>query len=94
MIHNDAELELNRAALKDIEAALFALKRKLEAHNPALFNSMAESYYKDIIAIRSEIDTYLGMEAIEKSSIPLWLVMRGENISTNDSPASGGEKEI
>ena len=57
MIHNDAELELNRAALKDIEAALFALKRKLEAHNPALFNSMAESYYKDIIAIRSEIDT-------------------------------------
>jgi len=45
---------------------------------------MAESYYKDIIAIRSEIDKYLGMEAIEKSSIPLWLVMHGENISIHN----------
>ena len=60
MINNDDELELNRAALRDLEAALIALKRKIEGRNPSLFNSMAESYYKDITSIRSEIDKYLG----------------------------------
>jgi len=64
-IVKDAELTLNRNALQDVEEALLALKARVESQNPALFETMAESYYKDITRIRDEIDEYLGLERID-----------------------------
>ena len=59
MIQNKAELEHSLRALSDIEEALVSLKNRVYPVNPELFEAMAESYYKSIVEIRYEIDTYL-----------------------------------
>lgn len=84
MIENDSQLDQARQALLDLEDALRALRNRVSPANPALFLAMAEDYRANIAAIRSEIDRYLGLEAVGDQGAPLWMVLEGRAISGRD----------
>lgn len=50
-------LNLKKEALKDLEDALAALKKKINPVNPKLFEAMSKTYLKDIKKIKAEMDT-------------------------------------
>lgn len=83
MIESHAQLEQARGALVRVENALVALRARVERQNPALFSAMSEDYRSNIIQLRTEIDTYLGIETTAET-VPLWMVLEGEKISPRD----------
>jgi hypothetical protein len=84
MIENDPQLEQAREALSHVERALSALRARVQPINPNLFNAMAENYWSNIRRIREEIDSYLGLAAVVEQSVPLWMVLQGEAVSSRD----------
>lgn len=83
-------LNLKKEALKDLEEALVALKKKINPVNPKLFEAMSEPYLKDIKKIKSEMDTmtiddYIDFIAEEnypgkKCGIEGFMIGRGKKI--------------
>ena len=62
MIRNDEELAVVRQQLTRIEDALVELRREVLPRNRANYEVLAEGYFDQIASLRTEIDTYLGME--------------------------------
>lgn len=84
MINNDAQLDQARRVLSDTEAALGALRRRVAAANPSLFQAMSESYVNDILRLRSQIDGYVGTAMALDARAPLWLSLEGAGLTGAD----------
>lgn len=84
MIDNDAQLDQAREAVAQLERAVQALRARVAQQNPALFAVMAEDYRANIFRLRTEIDAYLGLDAVSEAAAPLWMILEGEAISRRD----------
>ncbi|MHB1048746.1 MAG: hypothetical protein ACYC09_01605 [Bacteroidota bacterium] len=71
-----------------------ALRAKVAEKNPALFEAMSQDYVVKIKDLRSEIDEYVGIGALEEALAPLWLKVNGEKIGLWSSPAGVWEETI
>jgi len=84
MIENDAQLQQTREVLQAIEAALAALKLRVEPSNPELFRAMAESYVDDILRLRGDIDAFIGVSSALADRAPLWFVLEGTSLEATE----------
>jgi hypothetical protein len=66
MITNDEDFALVQRQLERIETALGALRRDVLPQSEARFLLMAEAYVEQILALRAEIDEYLGVDLVQK----------------------------
>ncbi len=64
MIQSDQEFELVRQQLTRAESALGALRREVLPQSEDRFLLMAEAYVEQILALRREIDEFLGLDLI------------------------------
>lgn len=64
MIKTDQDLEVVRQQLARIESAFSALRREVLPQSEERFLLMAESYVEQIVALRSEIDAFLGLDLV------------------------------
>ncbi|MEA3311222.1 MAG: hypothetical protein U9Q76_03265 [candidate division WOR-3 bacterium] len=87
MISNEIEYKQAKLTLDDLEGALFELKQELSESNPALYESLAFPYLKDIEKLRREIDEYTGVSLAQTEKAPFWLRLIGEGIHFGDAPA-------
>jgi hypothetical protein len=84
MIENDEQLDQSRNALRLLESALSALRRRTAGVNPDLFRAMAQTHLQDIGRIRSEIDDYIGINLADEARAPVWMALEGETLSGLD----------
>ncbi|MDD5589113.1 MAG: hypothetical protein PHP92_03615 [Candidatus Nanoarchaeia archaeon] len=63
MIKDYTQFQQSKQALRDIEKALSALRKKMLPQNRELFNAMAQDYIKDINNIKGEINEYIKHKA-------------------------------
>ncbi len=84
MISDEAQLAQSRTALERLEGALHALRNRVHPTNPRLFEAMAEDYILGIKQIRSEIEDYIGQTGAEEAIAPLWMVLEGRALATQD----------
>ncbi len=87
MISNEIEYKQAKLTLDDLEGALFELKQELSESNPALYESLAFPYLKDIEKLRREIDEYTGVSLAQTEKAPFWLRLIGEGIHFGDTSA-------
>jgi hypothetical protein len=67
MIETDQDLEIVRQQLARAESAFGALRREVLPQSEERFLLMAEAYVEQILALRGEIDAFLGLDvAIRK----------------------------
>ena len=66
MITTDEDFALVRQQLERVETALGALRRDVLPQSEARFLLMAEAYVEQILALRAEIDEYLGLDLVQK----------------------------
>lgn len=66
MIMTDEDFALVRLQLERVETGLGALRRDVLPKSEARFLLMAEAYVEQILALRAEIDEYLGLELFQK----------------------------
>jgi len=64
MIKTDEDLEVVRQQLARVESALGALRREVLPVSEERFLLMAETYVEQLLALRAEIDEYLGLDLI------------------------------
>jgi len=64
MIKTDEELEIVRQQLARAESALGALRREVLPVSEERFLLMAEAYVEQILALRGEIDTFVGLDLV------------------------------
>jgi hypothetical protein len=73
-----------REALRELEEALFALRRRLGDSRAELFAAMAQDYIDSINGIRQEIDVYIGIMSAQAARAPLWLGLEGAGLSSEN----------
>ena len=66
MIKNDNQLAIVREQFANAEAALDAIRHEVRPQNPKLYAVMAEPYIDMVLALRAEIDAYLGISAYQE----------------------------
>jgi len=69
------------AALRDLEEALAALRQRLGTSRASLFETMAQDYIDSIIALRQDIDVYIGLMSAQAARAPLWMGLEGDGLS-------------
>lgn len=67
MIRNDEQMTIVRQQLGRIEDALASLRRDVLPKNKRNYEVMSEGYVDQIMALRAEIDAYLGIVAVPRS---------------------------
>jgi len=87
-ISNEKEYESAKQALRHAEKALLSLKKNLYPKNKERYQLLAESYIDYIQKIRNQIDEYTGLTKAEEIAEPLWISLKGPNISSGKAPIS------
>jgi hypothetical protein len=64
MINTDAEFEVVSQQLSRAESALGAIRRDVLPLSRERYLLMAEAYVDQIVALRAEIDQYLGLDLL------------------------------
>ena len=64
MIKTDQDLEIVRQQLARVESAIGALRREVLPLSEERFLLMAQTYVEQILALRAEIDEFLGLDLI------------------------------
>jgi len=64
MIKTDQDLEIVRRQLARAESAFGALRREVLPQSEERFLLMAEAYVDQILALRAEIDAFLGLDVV------------------------------
>jgi hypothetical protein len=64
MIKTEQDLEIARQQLARVESAVGALRREVLPVSEERFVLMAEAYVEQILALRAEIDEFLGLALI------------------------------
>ncbi len=88
MIQSDEELAFVRGQLQRVEDALKAIRDGVRPANESRFLLMADSYVEMIHNLRSEIDAYLGLQAVAEAQAELVMGLEGRNIELGAVPAS------
>lgn len=63
MIRTDEELEIARQQLARAESAIGALRREVLPVSEKRFSLMAGAYVEQVLALRAEIDAFVGLAA-------------------------------
>lgn len=64
MIKTDQDLEIVRQQLARVESACGTLRREVLPQSEERFLLMAETFVEQILALRAEIDEYLGLDLV------------------------------
>jgi hypothetical protein len=86
VITTTTELEQARNVLYKTESALASLRSRIEPSNPALFRAMSESYVRDILSIRSDIDAFIGTTIAQEGRAQLWISLNGYGLDGSSVP--------
>src|SRR5258708_24035974 len=93
MIQNDSQLEGTREALRQLEAAMLALKHDRPRLHTDRYALMASPVLEDLRRLRHEIDVYLGVDEAIRAIIPLGLGLSPDGEKENVQ-AEGTLREI
>ncbi len=64
MIKTDQDLEVVRQQLARVESTFSALRREVLPQSEERFLLMADVYIEQILALRAEIDAFLGLDVV------------------------------
>jgi hypothetical protein len=79
------EIELTREQLARAERALEAIRRDVLPVNEARYRLMAEGYVEQIQRLRTQIDAYLGIDAVLDSQSSVVISLEGAKVQLGDT---------